>query len=116
MAEPALESIEIEGFLSIRSATVSLGALNVLIGANGSGKSNLVRAFEMLGRIADGELAFFVSLNGGASTLVHEALHIYFGAIADAGNFANAHCYEQLVLDLNGLPVPANFEAMCPPP
>jgi predicted ATPase len=44
VVQPVLESIEIEGFLS-------LGALNVLIDANGAGKSNLVRAFEMLGRI-----------------------------------------------------------------
>jgi predicted ATPase len=68
-----LESIEIEGFLSIRSATVQLGRLNALVGANGAGKSNLVRAFEMLGRIADGELGLFVGLNGGASALVFEA-------------------------------------------
>jgi predicted ATPase len=73
VAEPVLASIEIAGFLSIRSATVQLGALNVLIGANGSGKSNLVRVFEMVGRIADREPRFFVSLNGRASTLVHDA-------------------------------------------
>lgn len=71
MADPVLESIEIEGFLSIRSATVRLGALNVLIGANGSGKSNFVRVFEFLGRLADEELGLFVGLNGGASGLLH---------------------------------------------
>jgi predicted ATPase len=71
VAEPVLESIEIEGFLSIRSATVALGALNVLIGANGSGKTNFVRAFEFLGRLLDQELGLFVGLNGGASALLH---------------------------------------------
>jgi predicted ATPase len=76
VAPPVLESIEIEGFLSIRSATVSLGALNVLIGANGAGKSNLVRAFEMLGRIADEELGLFVGLNGGASALLHNGAEL----------------------------------------
>jgi energy-coupling factor transporter ATP-binding protein EcfA2 len=49
VADHALESIEIEGYLSIRSARVELGALNVLVGANGAGKSNFVRAFEFLG-------------------------------------------------------------------
>jgi predicted ATPase len=71
VAELGLESIEIEGFLSIRSTTVSLGALNVLIGANGSGKSNFVRALELLGRLVDEELGLFVGLNGGASALLH---------------------------------------------
>jgi predicted ATPase len=66
-----LDSIEVEGFTSIRSARVSLGDLNVLIGANGVGKSNFVRALEMLGRIADGELGLFVGFNGGASSLVN---------------------------------------------
>jgi hypothetical protein len=50
-----------------------------------------------------------------ASTLFHECFHIYFGFIGDDGNFTNAHCYEHLVLELNGLPVPADFDGMCPP-
>lgn len=72
MAEWALDRIDIEGFLSIRSASVRLGRLNVLVGANGAGKSNFIRALELLGRIADGELGLFVGLNGGASTLLNE--------------------------------------------
>ncbi|QSA97008.1 hypothetical protein [Methylococcus sp. EFPC2] len=48
-----------------------------------------------------------------ASTLLHEALHIYFGFIQDTGIFANAHCYEQFVLDVHGLPAQAGFEAAC---
>jgi hypothetical protein len=39
-------------------------------------------------------------LDGQAATLLHEALHIYF-PIGDTGVFANAHVYEQFVLDLN---------------
>lgn len=54
------------------------------------------------------------SLDFQASTLFHEATHIYFGFIRDSGNIANAHCYEQLVLDLNGIAVPANFQGSCP--
>ena len=65
-----MERIEIEGFLSIRSTSVSLRRLNLLVGANGSGKSNFIRVLEMLGRIVDGELGLFVGLNGGASALL----------------------------------------------
>nr|WP_255463097.1 AAA family ATPase [Amycolatopsis sp. YIM 10] len=55
----------------MRSATVDLGALNVLVGANGAGKSNFVHAFELLGRIAERRLGLFVGLSGGAAALLH---------------------------------------------
>ncbi|MEU3621426.1 chromosome segregation protein SMC [Amycolatopsis coloradensis] len=71
MTQHRLTSIEIEGFTSIRSARVDLGAMNVLIGANGAGKSNFVHALELLGRIVEGELGLFVGLNGGASALLN---------------------------------------------
>lgn len=40
-----LKSVHIEGLKSIRDATIDLGALTVLIGANGSGKSNFIPAY-----------------------------------------------------------------------
>lgn len=71
MDELALESIEIEGFLSISTASVPLRALNVLIGANGAGKSNFIAAFELLGRLVDQDLRLFVGRRGGASALLN---------------------------------------------
>jgi len=44
-----LKRLHIEGFKSIRSATVDLGTVNVFIGANGSGKSNVLEALGVLG-------------------------------------------------------------------
>ena len=40
-----LRKIHIEGYRSIKEASLELRALNVLIGANGSGKSNFVSFF-----------------------------------------------------------------------
>jgi predicted ATPase len=71
MADRELKSIEVEGYASIRSASVRLGSLNVLVGANGAGKSNFVRVFELLGRLAEGELGLFVGMNGGASAMLN---------------------------------------------
>ncbi|MFC4006030.1 AAA family ATPase [Nonomuraea purpurea] len=42
MAPQRLQSIRIRGYTSIRSAEVELRDLNVLIGANGAGKSNFI--------------------------------------------------------------------------
>ncbi|MEC3981073.1 AAA family ATPase [Amycolatopsis sp. H20-H5] len=71
MADQRLTSIEVEGFTSIRSTRLELGAMNVLIGANGAGKSNFIQAVGMLSRIVGGELNFFVGLNGGSSALLN---------------------------------------------
>ena len=68
-----LDRIEVEGFTSIRSAAVELGRVNVLVGANGAGKSNFIQALALLGRIVDEELNLFVGLNGGASALLNAA-------------------------------------------
>jgi predicted ATPase len=71
MEERSLQSVVVEGFMSIRSASVEVRDLNVLVGANGAGKSNFIRILGMLGRIVDGELGLFVGLSGGASALLY---------------------------------------------
>ncbi|MDQ2584793.1 AAA family ATPase [Saccharothrix yanglingensis] len=73
MADREPGSIEVEGYASIRSARVDLGRLNVLIGANGAGKSNFIRVFELLGRLVEEDPGDFVGLNGGASALLNSA-------------------------------------------
>ncbi len=51
-----IETIAIEGFKSIRDQTISLGTLNVFIGANGSGKTALLEAIGVLGSAAYGRV------------------------------------------------------------
>jgi predicted ATPase len=70
MRHQRLKSVVVEGFTSIRSVTLALHDLNVLVGANGAGKSNFIRALSMLGRIVDNELGLFVGLSGGANALL----------------------------------------------
>lgn len=67
-----LSAVTVQGYASIRSAEVSLDRLNVLVGANGSGKSNFISALELLGRIVDERLQVFVGVQGGASDLLHD--------------------------------------------
>jgi predicted ATPase len=92
MAHQRLRSVVVEGFTSIRSATLELHDLNVLVGANGAGKSNLIRAFEMLGRILDGELGLFVGRSGGANALLNadsiSQRFIHLEVAADTGRYA----------------------------
>ncbi len=69
----SLDRIIIRGFKSIREADVELGALGVLIGANGSGKSNLVGVFKFLNQIMEKNLQIYVASAGGADSF------LYFG-------------------------------------
>lgn len=50
----------IEGFKSIESAELQLADLNVVIGANGSGKSNLIGVFRLLERVLSHNLQVYV--------------------------------------------------------
>ncbi len=49
-----LRSIHIAGFKSITDISLDFGQINVFIGANGSGKSNLLEAIGVLGAAASG--------------------------------------------------------------
>ena len=68
-----LEKLEISGFRSIHEAALEIRPVNVLIGANGAGKSNLVSFFRMLNASVTGEngLQNFIIRQGGASRILH---------------------------------------------
>jgi len=49
-------SVHIAGFKSLRDVSMDLGQVNVFIGANGSGKSNILEALGLLGAAAFGRI------------------------------------------------------------
>ena len=62
-----LTRIQIEGFKSIREMDLELRPLNVLIGANGAGKSNFIEVFRLLNEIVYQNLQGYVAKKGGAN-------------------------------------------------
>jgi predicted ATPase len=67
-----LNKISIEGYKSIKRCNdLKLENLNVLIGANGSGKSNFMSLFKLLHFEMIGALQEFIGLNGGRDSLLH---------------------------------------------
>jgi predicted ATPase len=67
-----LDYITLKGFRSFASLEkVALRPINVLIGANGSGKSNFVAVFSFLREITEGRLHEYVRVAGGADQLLH---------------------------------------------
>jgi predicted ATPase len=68
-----LRRVMLKGFKSIKEVDVELRPLNVLIGANGAGKSNFVSFFKMLNEIIEDRLQEYVGKSGRAHSL------LYFG-------------------------------------
>lgn len=58
---PKLDRLHVRGFKSFRDASVELRALNVLIGANGSGKSNFIEIFRLLNKLIEQDLQVYVA-------------------------------------------------------
>lgn len=66
----AVSRITIRGYKSIRALeNFELRQLNVLIGANGAGKSNFIGMFRLLSAAATGNFRLFVAHAGGAELL-----------------------------------------------
>lgn len=67
-----MNSISIAGYKSFKSVNLKLNSINIMIGANGSGKSNFLSFFEMLHCIYEKRLTEYVALNGGTERFFHK--------------------------------------------
>jgi len=62
----SIEKLTIEGFKSIKQLTdFPLKQLNIMIGGNGSGKSNLISFFQMIRNMMKRSLQYYIQKNGG---------------------------------------------------
>jgi len=72
MPSNALDYITVRGFKSIKSIErLVLKPINVLIGSNGSGKSNFIGVFSLVHAIREGHLRDYVIQAGGAEKVLH---------------------------------------------
>jgi predicted ATPase len=66
-----LTSLRLAGWKSIRDAEIELRPLNILIGANGAGKSNLVSFFKLISEIRKARLQLYIGTVGGAEAVLY---------------------------------------------
>ncbi|RKV72477.1 MAG: chromosome segregation protein SMC, partial [Alloprevotella sp.] len=69
-----LSKITIRGYKSIaydHPVELRLQDVTLLLGANGSGKSNILSFFKMLGFMMTGSLQLYVEQEGTSNTLLH---------------------------------------------
>ena len=60
-----LHTLAVANYRSINSLILPLGRLNLITGANGSGKSNLYRALRLLAETAQGGMVNALAREGG---------------------------------------------------
>ncbi len=80
-----MNKIDIKGYKSIKELSLELRPINILIGANGSGKSNFLSFFDFLKQVYNRNLQEFVALKG-IDTFLHKgdkitqdiSTHLYF--------------------------------------
>lgn len=66
-----MDYIDIKGYKSIKKLNLDLEPINILIGANGAGKSNFISFFEFLKKAYDQQMQRFVAINGGVNKFLH---------------------------------------------
>jgi len=84
-----LSKLTIKGYKSIQNLEdFELTNLNILLGANGAGKSNFISVFKLLANMHEQNLQLYVQKNGGVNALLHYgrkktgkiSMKIYFGS------------------------------------
>lgn len=66
-----LTHLEMHGFKSIRKSEIRFGRINILIGSNGSGKTNLISLFSLLQAMLEGRVQNYIAQKGGPDTFLH---------------------------------------------
>jgi predicted ATPase len=67
-----ITNITLSGYKSIREMSLDLGPMNVLIGANGAGKSNLLSFLRLLYSIRHVRLRHVIATEGGANSVLFD--------------------------------------------
>lgn len=63
-----INCLAISGYRSLRDVTIAMGPINIVTGANGSGKSSLYRALRLLSDIAQGHVIAALAAEGGLNS------------------------------------------------
>ncbi len=89
-----IERLTIKGFKSIREIVdFPLGDVNVVVGANGAGKSNFVQLFRMVRAMIRKDFQNFIASHGGAAAFLYNGLKETKAINAEFNFGRNSYCF-----------------------
>lgn len=92
-----MDYIDIIGFKSIKNLHLELKPINVLIGANGAGKSNFISFFNFLKTAYDQQLQYLVAKKGGVNHFLHngrkQTQEIFAELSFSSGSYTNLYSF-----------------------
>ncbi len=91
-----MEYIEIRGYKSIKEARIDFNPINILIGANGSGKTNFISFFKFLNRLYEQKLTEYVALSGGEDKMLHKGSKITSRLYSKIMNGLSGYSFEMI--------------------
>src|SRR5690606_266838 len=91
--------IEIQGYKSIKSLSIDLRPVNILLGSNGVGKSNFISVFTLIRNIYNKNLQNYIQKKGGPDSFLHFGrkvtdqilLKTFFKSISGDENYFSAN-------------------------
>lgn len=94
-----ITKIEISGYKSIKNQVVELGPINVLIGANGAGKSNFISFLELFQILYSKQLKRYSSVKGADSLLFfgRKTTQEIHGRIEFKSKYGDKNAYEVML-------------------
>jgi len=69
-----IKQLDVKGFRSLKNVSWCPGDLNIVIGQNGTGKSNLLRMLELISASAQGRLSKHIQSAGGMGAIVWDGV------------------------------------------
>lgn len=67
-----MDYIQLSGYKTLKNIHLKLAPINILIGANGSGKSNFMSFFDFLNRLYNRSLREYIALKGGENKILFQ--------------------------------------------
>ncbi|SNY59251.1 AAA family ATPase [Enterobacter sp. CC120223-11] len=107
-----ISRIQIQNFRSVRKIDLELGRLNVVVGSNGCGKSNIYKGIQLLSAAAEGRFSSHLSDEGGLENVMWSG---QFNAAAGEPRRLALSCqaddfdYEMQIGFPDKLPYPTHF-------
>ena len=89
-----MDKIEIKGYKSFKDLKLDLRPINILIGSNGSGKSNFLSFFEFLNRLYEQKLTEYVALEGGIDKFFFQGSKVTDAIYANIDFQDNSYSFE----------------------